>query len=449
MIRLHPLPDPFHQCPYCQVVLEVKGWYIPGMRNLANLECNKCGRKYYGDLLAGHGLFFPLLLEQESGKVHDQYDVGWFSRRLGDTYANRQSAPLRMTTEIFRPIKRPLLLNCLDVYYGHCMQKMFNAQYYIDNTPEYDLILLVPRFQRWMVPDGAAAIWTVDRNLREGAEWNDWLAGEIHRKLDDFEKAWLSVAFPHPHPEEYDIARYTKVAPFPVNEWGVRMDRPIVTFVWREDRLWNTKNPPNQLRARINYYLNRLGMRSHDPLRPQTRKVVALAKQLSQRVENLQFFVSGVGKPGGLPKWIHDLRSDQIDTDQEKKWCQLYARSHVVVGVHGANMLLPSGHAGAVVDLTPLDRWGNLLQDLVWNSQKVPLVNLLIKTLPISISIRELAKIISDLLVQIGEIQLEMSREFTYHNNPEITNIPKKLRLEMAKAKITGKSVKQGGQVKG
>ncbi|HEX8685798.1 MAG TPA: hypothetical protein VF654_04825, partial [Pyrinomonadaceae bacterium] len=35
-------------------------------------------------------------------------------------------------------------------------------------------------------------------------------------------------------------------------------------------------------------------------------------------------------------------------------------------GVHGSNMLLPSAHAGGVVELIGPERWGNLTQDILF-----------------------------------------------------------------------------------
>ncbi len=35
----------------------------------------------------------------------------------------------------------------------------------------------------------------------------------------------------------------------------------------------------------------------------------------------------------------------------ERFLCEHYAASHVVVGMHGSNMLLPSAHAGAIIEI--------------------------------------------------------------------------------------------------
>ncbi|GAG46696.1 unnamed protein product, partial [marine sediment metagenome] len=217
---------------------EVRGWYIPGMRNLSGLKCPQCKVEFYGDLPVGHGLHYPMLLEVKTGIVHDKYAVDWFANWLQDSYANRVKTPVEFITENFKPLKKPILLNCIDTLYGHSLLKLLNAQYYLDHCSDFDLILLVPRFLCWMVPDGVAAIWTVDLPLKRGIEWNDWIASEIKRHIEQFESCWLSVAFSHPYPEDFAIERFTRVQPFPIDEWIVRLEKPTVTFIWREDRNW-------------------------------------------------------------------------------------------------------------------------------------------------------------------------------------------------------------------
>lgn len=182
MIRLHPAPDAEHNCPYCELQLDVRGWYIPGMRNLAAMVCPKCGRSYYGDLPAGHGLYYPMLLQRDNGRVHDVNGVPWFADWLRLSYASRSTTPLGFSVEEQRGIRKPILLNCLDTVYGHCLLKLLNAQYYLDQRPDLDIIVLIPRFLRWLVPDGTA-IWTVDLPLSRGTEWSDWLAEQLHKRV--------------------------------------------------------------------------------------------------------------------------------------------------------------------------------------------------------------------------------------------------------------------------
>ena len=58
---------------------------MPGMRMLAEMACAICQRDFYFDLPAGHGLLYPMLLEQKSGEVFDSTGVPWFSQWSGGT----------------------------------------------------------------------------------------------------------------------------------------------------------------------------------------------------------------------------------------------------------------------------------------------------------------------------------------------------------------------------
>jgi hypothetical protein len=59
-----------------------------------------------------------------------------------------------------------------------------------------------------------------------------------------------------------------------------------------------------------------------------------------------------------------DLTSVSVDDPLEKAWCERYSKSHIVIGVHGSNMHLPSALAGSTIELIPEDRYGNALQDI-------------------------------------------------------------------------------------
>lgn len=369
MIALHPHPEMCLKCPLCHVTLAVNGWLIPGMRTLADLTCPQCRRAFFGDLPVGHGLLYPILLDRADGTTYDVNGGEWFRERLRDSYAHQTDTPVGFGAQEFRPLRSPVLLNCLDSLYGHCLLKLLNAQYYIDHRPDLDLIVLVPSFLRWLVPEGTAAVWTVDLPLNQGAEWNNWLAQEIRRRIEPLGRCHISVALSHPHPSDFQIERFTRVAPFPLEDWQTRHSRPIITFIWRNDRPWDRLIPPTRLRVRaMRRIMRSLGL-SALPAQRQKRNVVALARTLRRAAPQTDFAVAGWGMPGGLPAWITDLRTTSMTEEKERDLCRRYAESHVVIGVHGSNMLLPSAHAGAVLELLTEDRRGNLGQDILANAR--------------------------------------------------------------------------------
>jgi hypothetical protein len=365
--------------------LVARGWYVPGMRALADLECRTCHRRYYGDLPTGHGVLYPMLLDRASGQVHDQYGVTWFADALRQSYQLRTEEPLPMAVREYRALRAPLLLNCLDVLYGHALLKLLNAQYYLDHTPEHDLIVLVPSYLEWLVPDGVAAVWSVDLPLRRGSVWSDWLAAEVHRRLQSFDRVWLSLALPHPHPRDFAVDRFTRVAPFAFEEWPNLTDRPTVTVIWRPDRRWESANVLPGLLAAVGR-------------RGQARRITALANSLGEAFPKLDIAVVGIGAPGGLPASIADLRTDRVDERTERAWCERYAASHVVIGVHGSSMLLPSALAGAVVELVPPKRWGNVIQDLLPSSADVREALMRHRLVPLDTDPQEIARIVRSLI---------------------------------------------------
>ncbi len=387
---------------------------MPGMRMLATLECSQCKCQFYGDLPSGFGLYYPMLVDAETGEVYDRYDVGWFATWLRNSYANRTSAPLELEIEELKLVKQPIVLNCLDTLYGHTLLKLLNAQYYLDHCPEYDLIVLIHPFLRWMVPEGVAAIWTVNLPLKRGKEWNDWLADQLKQYLSKFESAQLSVAFSHPNSKDYDIERFTRIAPFPLHEWEKRS--PTVTFIWREDRVW-------VLPAVKTKEISVLGLRwlhknvtvfRRLMLAWQIRRVISVAKILRKIWPDLDFAVAGLGNTGRFPSWIQDLRTTTIDLSTEKLWCQRYADSHVFIGVHGSNMLLPSAQAGAMVNLVP-DRWGNLAQDTLLSARDGQDIMFRYRFIPVYATAKVVAEVVATILRSFPLAKLGFQQPWNDH----------------------------------
>ncbi|MFC1838332.1 hypothetical protein ACFL1N_02030 [Thermodesulfobacteriota bacterium] len=418
MIKLHPTPSIQHKCPHCDVILNVDSWYIPGMRNLAILKCNKCSSIFYGDLLSGHGLHYPVILEKETGNAYDNQNIGWFSHWLLKSYQNRTCEPIEISIEKTRPIKKPLILNCLDTLYGHSLLKLLNAQFYIDHCPGYDLILFIPRFLSWMVPEGAAEVWTIDLPLKRGIEWNDWLAEKIKHRFETFESCWLSVAFPHPDPNDFSIERFTGIEPFNISEWTESLKKPTITFVWRDDRCWWDEKRYASWRGLSRRLKRRLLRLEYSQIQrqEQTSRIIILAGELKRAIPNLDFSVAGLGLQGGLPDWIHDIRTTNINVQVEKNWCKRYSESNVVIGIHGSNMLLPSAHSGAVVELVPDDRWNNIIQDILISEQGERENLFRFRLLPLDTSIKTLSIAIISLLRFFPDAFYIFNNEFTNHD---------------------------------
>lgn len=416
MIELAPAPPTDFSCPNCGDPLADIDWYMPGMRCLVELRCPDCSRSYYGDLPAGHGLYYPSLIDS-SGDVYAPSSGRWFAEWLAEGYANRTDDPVDVDITTHHPVSRPLVLNCLDALYGHALLKLLNAQAHLEVHVAYDLIVIVPPSLEWLVPDGVAEVWVVDVPVSQGRTWNDWLAERFHSELAEYDIVWLSRGFSHPHPSDVDIERFSGVEPFPVSDWSDRLDEPTVTFVWRDDRCWSSSLDDGRLVDRCLGAINGVA-RQFDvnlAVRQQRRRVVALATRLRDRYDGIDFAVAGIGSVGSFPDWIADRRVTSPTVEDERALCRRYAQSHLVVGVHGSNMLLPSAHAGGTIELVPQDRWGNVTQDLRFRDLDLRETVYHTRLLPISSPPTELSTVLENLLDLHDEAMVRTARSWCDH----------------------------------
>ena len=366
MFEIKPnLKIPARQCPNCASPLAATDFLITGMRNLADTRCANCGGEFFADLPAGQALYTPIALDKKTGATHGGDGAKWFADWLSDAYKNRSREKIGFETRKYSPPKdKIILLNCLDVLYGHSLLKLLNAQRYIDFQTDYSLILIVQPFLEWLIPDGIAEAWIVDLPLKNGAEWNEQLAEEIKNRLAAFREIHLSVAFSHPPSADFDIERFTRITPLPLENFAAAPQNPVVTFIWREDRLWTSENKAANNFQKIKRRFGKVENESDG----QTRRIIEFAEHLRERFPALDFAVAGLGKTNNFPVWISDLRLTKLDARAERNWCERYAKSHLVVGVHGSNMLLPSAHAGGVIEIIGAERLGNYLQDILFRS---------------------------------------------------------------------------------
>jgi hypothetical protein len=118
---------------------------------------------------------------------------------------------------------------------------------------------------------------------------------------------------------------------------------------------------------------------------------------------SVDFAVTGLSAATGLPSHVIDLRTDSSDEATERALCRRYAASHLVMGIHGSNMLLPSAHAGATIDLMPPDRWGNVTQDIIYRPTEAREASYRYRYIPASVTPPELAQIATALLRRHSE----------------------------------------------
>jgi hypothetical protein len=246
-----------------------------------------------------------------------------------------------------------------------------------------------------MVPDGVAEIWTVDISLKKSRSYYPNLNQFVQEELKRFNKVYVSKAYSHP--SRVDIAKYTRI---PQHDFGKESFK--ITFVWREDRTWC-----NSLLFRVLRKLKLLNL----ALLLENWKVRRLLKQIKFKIPSATLAVAGLGKKTKFPQWIEDWRVEKFDETTEREICKVYSESRLLIGVHGSNMLLPSGHAGMTIDLMPKDRWGNFAQDILYQETDPRLASFRYRYLPSQTSVAEIAYIASSMLLYWFEFSLNMTAD--------------------------------------
>jgi hypothetical protein len=191
----------------------------------------------------------------------------------------------------------------------------------------------------WLIPEGVAEAWIVDLRLGGMHGWHTAIDRFVQERLPHYDEVHLAKGYSHPDVSGLDIARFTGVRPFDPE----RFDRepPHVTFVVRQDRLWY-RWPLAKFLHRVFRKLGLEGSLGRLMIGDQRRMVGTVMARLRKSLPGVTFSVVGLGPSSSWASDVNDLRTERMDVEVERSWCRAYAKSQVVVGVHGSNMLLPT-----------------------------------------------------------------------------------------------------------
>ncbi len=349
-------------CPECKSSnVEVKDVAFPGIHILADCRCCNCNTLFYSDFPTGHALFYPVSFNKTTLNLYAADNINWFYKPLINSYSEKNNLPVEVHKKEYKKTDKIILLNCIDYLYGHVLLKLFNAQEYLERYNDFGLVVIIPRQFEWLVPDGVSEIWSVDIKLWQAKDWFVALDSFIKNELKRFSRVYLGLAFSHPEPGKIIIEKFTGTKPFDIQEFGKRS--PTITFIYREDRLWTSGRISSYLAERVNQIPSAKLPRKILIFR-QNKKIIKTFRLLKRMLPQANLNVVGLGTTSNFPFFINDLRKKNVDVEVEKHWCKTYSQSHLVIGIHGSNMLLPTALAAGFVELLPQSREGNILQDI-------------------------------------------------------------------------------------
>jgi hypothetical protein len=355
VIRIKPTIEYQSVCPHCGSNLQPRDIIWQGIHVCVDAQCSSCQSRIVEDLPVGHSLIVPFQVDLDKDLLFGDIKLGgWLGPPLAASFkCPDHEAEIRFEVEAFIETKNILILNCIDSLYGHSVLKLLNVERHLQQNSALGVVVIVPRFLRWMVPGGVAEIWTVDLPLSRANRYHPKLARRITAECERFDTIYLSRAYSHPR--DFDITRFTRVAK---HDFATRDYR--ITYIWREDRPWWDHSFTLRVAGRLK--LKRIF------LPWQNLKVRRLFALLRLECPEATFTVAGLGRSTDFPDWVDDQRVETFTDEAERRSCTIYAESRLVVGVHGSSMLLPSAHAGITIDLMPSEKWFNMAQDILYQA---------------------------------------------------------------------------------
>lgn len=363
LIKIKPGIDIGFSCPECDSKeIAVSRVFTPGIYWFADCKCRQCGISFHQSLRTGHMIDHPLAINTQSKKLYpDDWANWWQSTPFRHFCTNLRKDEVSIRKVGNAEYRKVIILNAIDYLYGHSLLKLYNALHYIDNYKDTGLIVLIPAIFEWLVPKGCAEAWVVDLGLGRLRDSYEAIDKFVASQLERFDEVSISTTFNHPDFTKIDISRFTGVQPFDVDKFYDYP--PCFTFALREDRWWMKSPLRNSAlyvarKLKLGNLIGKLLIAEQDNLVKRTIRLIKRA------IPNAQFYVTGLGKAGSLKNWASDQRTTRMTPEVEREWCRIYAKSHVIIGIHGSNMLLPTAHAAACVEVLMAERDRNVVQDL-------------------------------------------------------------------------------------
>ena len=363
MIQLKPEPEILITCPACQSQRSVmKEIVIQSAFVLIDCTCGECGFDFYQTLPVGHTVNDTFSIGKSDRELYPiQAKKTWLSEALLNAHRCPKQDEVAIQKIVFKKYEHVVVLNAIDYLYGHALLKLYNSLYHLDHHHELGLVIIIPKLFEWLIPQGCAEAWVVDLRLNELTSSYTSIQKFVSKEFERFETIYLSKAYSHPDFTGMDIRRFTGIRPFNLDNFT--QEQPTITFILREDRWWFPGMPDYWFyRLCRKFKMIRLGSRILSTR--QNSLVKKTIKLVRQKIPQANFKIAGLGTTGDFSGYALDERRNDMAASAEKDWCRIYARSHVVVGVHGSNMLLPTAFAAGCVEILPKERYGNMVQDI-------------------------------------------------------------------------------------
>ena len=337
---------------------------------------------------SGHFLANPVEITSNGEVINDNPRFrNWLSQPFVDTVLSKEgyNAAYEVVQLSDSRSSNLIVLNCLDACYGHAMYKLFNAARY--EKLDWKVVVIIHSNFQHFVPEYVDEIWLVKTSFFNQDNKLNGFHEFVKNQLNNYQQIELVETDMALNLGDVDLTAFTKVQPFDFQRFAEGEPYQI-TLLLREDRMW--------LSSKIDQWLYLVWKKTaFDSLKKYLqRKERSNYKRLISHVnQSIQVKWTAIGIGKGLRySFLDDQRMDYDSfTQNEQNWCEHYASSHLCIGVHGSNMLIPSYLSGAFVSLIPEFKIPNYSEDFLPRNEPIQRTLFTARNLPASIKSKELA----------------------------------------------------------
>lgn len=352
------------KCPKCgNMCCNDKEVLYLGLHYLGQYECKSCGEQFFKTLPQGHGSVFPITFSKDLRYVeHSPRAKGWLAEPLLKSMSVHQSQEEAGWERIILHRKeKVIVVNCLDTCYGHIFYKVVSILYYQKHYPDYGIIAILPKSVAWLCPNGVSEQWLIDLPVRLLDRKLSNFDAFVRESLSGICHVYIATQYMNPDFKELDFEKILHIPKFDLDTYTTVPY--TVSLVLREDRFWFA-NKLDRFLWKVCLKL-RVGHRLKGYfVFKQNLRFNKLARLLALKFPNIRIYATGIGKSGTLGGHIQDLREPLVGKDPMEKWSAVYAQSHVIVGTHGSNLLVPTALAAGFVEICTEDKICHISEEI-------------------------------------------------------------------------------------
>jgi len=349
MIDLLPFPREEFFCVCSDTKLVSEAFILPGMMPVVQGSCPKCSRRVLSHPSYAWKFGSRLQYDERDKSVITADNLEWYANMFRGAMASRGQPAPSLERVSRRPLGRNVVIvNAIEPTYGHILQRLFSIEAAVAELAGAELLVIVPRFAAWLVPDSVAELWIVEAPAKGLYLWNQVVADAVAalaRQIDRLRLMPMRLGG-----YTVDVSRFTRVQPFdPVLAEHVAPAR--LSISWREDRCWTYRGQ---------------WLDTQPAIVEQFTMISQMLDMLREEIPDLQVSVFGYGNKGTFAPWVEDLRILRHDPERERGWARRCGQSHLVFGIQGSNMILPAAHAMGSVELMPPAHWAHNMATWEW-----------------------------------------------------------------------------------